>query len=82
MVCDPVVRVEVVRFAAPLARVALPREVVPSRKLIDPVGAPTVETTLAVNSTAFCNRTGLAEEESMTVGIAFAMTSVPLAVPL
>jgi hypothetical protein len=50
--------------------------VVPSRKLTVPVGTPAADETVAEKVTAFCMRTGLAEEINEIIGVARLTTMV------
>ena len=63
-------RVATERVAMPDAlTVAVPREVVPSRKVTFPVAAAPAEVTVAVRVMVDCANAGFALEESVTVGL-------------
>src|SRR6266851_5586687 len=69
-VVRPASRVETERVAIPEPlRVAVPREVVPSRKVTLPVETVPEEVTVAVRVMLDCTNTGFPLEESVTVGL-------------
>src|SRR3984957_7743530 len=73
MVCDPIVRLEVVRVASPAALTApVPRTTAPSRNVIAPLAAAG---TVAVKVIVWLNSAGFTEDVSATVGIAFDTTT-------
>jgi hypothetical protein len=71
MSCVPTVRLAIENAATPLARGALPRGIVPSRKVTVPVAVPeTSGRTLALKVTDSPEKEGLAEETRIVVLVA------------
>jgi hypothetical protein len=84
MVCDPDDSDDELKLARPLASVALPSTVVPSRKFTVPEGVPTDELTFAVKVTVLPCTMELLLVLSATVGVTCAMvkfTSTGVAAP-
>src|SRR5438270_142420 len=61
MECEPTESADVVKLPEPATRGAVPRVVVPSTKVTEPVGVPREELTIAVKVTATPKPTGFAE---------------------
>jgi len=72
----PDARVEVTRVAVPLLKVFVPSEVVPSRKVTEPVAVPAVAgVTVAVRLTDCPTVDGFSEEATLLVVAAASVTS-------
>ncbi len=76
MLCEPTLRVDVLKFAWPFPRFPVPSTVLPSLKVTVPVGLAVDDVTVAVNLTVRPDFAGLSDDASVVAEVASFTTCV------